>query len=242
MRKRIFFLVSVLFSTIFFTNSYSAQVDYFLKLDGIDGESSILGESGWIPLYSVQYNESALDFVAGSVNLESEGDNTLTVNKQIDKSSPVIFMALADGKHIKTGSLAVCQDGKCETKITFSDIFVTNLTISSENDPVFETVQMQVSSVGKETVTTIPDWIKDNAKWFAEGAIRESDFTNGIQYMIKEGIMKIPNLPAPASGVAETKVPEWIKNNAKWWSEGSITDDDFVKGIQYLVEKGIIRV
>ena len=38
------------------------------------------------------------------------------------------------------------------------------------------------------------------------------------------------------------KVPAWIKNNADWWAQGQITDDDFVKGIQYLVEQGIISV
>ena len=54
--------------------------------------------------------------------------------------------------------------------------------------------------------------------------------------------MKIPDLPPSSSGVSETKVPDWIKNNAKWWADGQITDQDFVKGIQYLVEKGIIRV
>lgn len=37
-------------------------------------------------------------------------------------------------------------------------------------------------------------------------------------------------------------IPLWIKNNAKWWSEGVITDDDFIQGIQYLIQKGIISV
>lgn len=37
-------------------------------------------------------------------------------------------------------------------------------------------------------------------------------------------------------------VPDWIKNNAKWWSDGVITDDDFLKGIQFLVNNGIIKV
>ena len=36
--------------------------------------------------------------------------------------------------------------------------------------------------------------------------------------------------------------PEWIKNNAGWWSQGLITDGDFVKGIEYLIEQGIITV
>lgn len=37
-------------------------------------------------------------------------------------------------------------------------------------------------------------------------------------------------------------IPDWIKNNAKWWSEGKIGNGDFVKGIQYLVQNGIIVV
>ncbi len=37
-------------------------------------------------------------------------------------------------------------------------------------------------------------------------------------------------------------LPDWIRNNAKWWAEGIITEDDFVNGIKYLVEKGIVRI
>jgi len=37
-------------------------------------------------------------------------------------------------------------------------------------------------------------------------------------------------------------IPSWIKNNAKWWSSGQIEDSDFVKGIQYLIETGIMTL
>ena len=37
-------------------------------------------------------------------------------------------------------------------------------------------------------------------------------------------------------------VPNWIKNNAIWWSEGKLSEDDFVNGIEYLVKNGIIKV
>jgi len=88
----------------------------------------------------------------------------------------------------------------------------------------------------------IPPWIKNNAKWWADGQIGDSDFTSGIQHMIKEKIIDIPDLPEQASGTAEEKVPGWIKNNAGWWADGQIGEDDFVNGIKWLVEKGIIRV
>ena len=37
-------------------------------------------------------------------------------------------------------------------------------------------------------------------------------------------------------------IPSWIKNNAGWWSSGKISDNDFLTGIEYLIENGIINV
>jgi len=37
-------------------------------------------------------------------------------------------------------------------------------------------------------------------------------------------------------------IPSWVKNTAKWWSEDSIGDYSFIQGIQYLVEKEIIKI
>lgn len=37
-------------------------------------------------------------------------------------------------------------------------------------------------------------------------------------------------------------IPHWIKHNALWWSQGEISDDDFVNGIRWLVENKIIPV
>ena len=71
--------------------------------------------------------------------------------------------------------------------------------------------------------------------------------------MIKENIMVIPDLPENtqmelkdekrAMGLErDVNVPDWIRNNAGWWADGLIGEDDFVNGIKYLVENGIIRV
>ena len=53
---------------------------------------------------------------------------------------------------------------------------------------------------------------------------------------------KIPNLPDHSTNLSEYKIPDWIKNNALWWSEGKISDDDFAKGLHFLVDKGIIKL
>jgi len=88
----------------------------------------------------------------------------------------------------------------------------------------------------------IPDWIRNNAKWWADGQIGDMEFVSGIQFMIKEKIIDIPDLPEQASKTDEEKVPDWIRNNAKRWADGQISEDDFVNGIKYLVEKGIVSV
>ena len=36
--------------------------------------------------------------------------------------------------------------------------------------------------------------------------------------------------------------PQWVQNDVKWWSEGAISDVDFVAGMQYLTQQGIVPV
>lgn len=86
----------------------------------------------------------------------------------------------------------------------------------------------------------IPSWIKNNAKWWSQGSLTDDDFTKGIQYMIKNGIMKIPQ-SHPDSSLSH-QIPGWVKTNAGWWASGQISDSDFTKGIQYLVNSGVIQV
>lgn len=105
-------------------------------------------------------------------------------------------------------------------------------------------VSETVAQVGPGTPKDrqIPSWIKNNAKWWAEGKIGETDFLNGIEYMVKEKIIDIPDLPRKASTTAKEGVPSWIKNTASWWGNDLITEDDFASGIKWLVENGIIRI
>ena len=37
----------------------------------------------------------------------------------------------------------------------------------------------------------IPDWIKNNAGWWADGLIEDGSFVSGIQWLISNGIIKI---------------------------------------------------
>ena len=93
----------------------------------------------------------------------------------------------------------------------------------------------------EKTDTVIPKWIKNNAGWWAEGSIDDGSFVQGIQFMIKEGLMRVPATEQGASSQGNS-IPDWIKNNAGWWAEGSIDDGSFVQGIQFMIKEGLMRV
>ena len=40
----------------------------------------------------------------------------------------------------------------------------------------------------------------------------------------------------------ENTIPSWIKNSAGWWADSKINDNDFISGIEYLIENKIINV
>ena len=88
--------------------------------------------------------------------------------------------------------------------------------------------------------STVPDWVKNTADWWASDQIPDSAFLQGIQFLIKEKII-IVQIPAVDSEVVE-EVPGWIKNTAGWWAEDKIHDVTFVAAIKYLISQGIITV
>jgi len=86
----------------------------------------------------------------------------------------------------------------------------------------------------------VPFWIKTNAGWWADGQINDDSFVEGIKYLIKEDIMRIPETKAGTETSQE--IPPWIKQNADWWANDQITDESFVNGIQWLIKNGIMRI
>lgn len=38
------------------------------------------------------------------------------------------------------------------------------------------------------------------------------------------------------------EIPSWIRQNAGWWATGSISDSDFILGIQFLIDEKIIQI
>lgn len=90
------------------------------------------------------------------------------------------------------------------------------------------------------TAESIPDWIRNNALWWSEGEITQTDFVSGLQFLIQKDILQVPITQANSN--PSDQIPDWIKNNAAWWAEGKITDTEFVNSVQYLMKIGLISV
>ena len=102
-------------------------------------------------------------------------------------------------------------------------------------------LEMIIPSFLKIEEPKIPDWIRNNARWWSNGQISDQTFLSGIQYLIDQGIMIVPKTEVTIE-VALPSLPSWVKDTAGWWANGQVTDDDFLNGIKYLVEHGIIRL
>jgi hypothetical protein len=87
---------------------------------------------------------------------------------------------------------------------------------------------------------SVPEWVKNNAKWWSMDAISNSEFIDGIEDLIDQGIIQISSTETTLK--SEKNIPNWIKTTAGWWSDNQISDDDFIMAIEFLIKEGIIRI
>lgn len=128
-----------------------AAVDYFLKLDGIKGESPDDKHKDEIDLESWSWGETNAGSHAGGggggAGKVSMQDFHFTMN--MNKATPELMLACATGKHIKE-ALLTCRKAGTEQqeflKIKFSDLLVSSYqTGGSSGGSVIPTDQISLN-------------------------------------------------------------------------------------------------
>lgn len=127
-------------------------VDFFLKLDGIDGESVDSNFKDNIQLLSFSWGASQVSSVggtggsgAGKVSLSE-----FTIMKTVDKATPKFFKSIVKGDHIKTGTLVATKaggGGKPFLKIDFKELFVTSVQISGSSEVPMESASFSYNEI-----------------------------------------------------------------------------------------------
>ncbi|OQW32235.1 MAG: type VI secretion protein [Nitrospira sp. SG-bin1] len=108
-----------------------AAVDYFLKIDGIEGESNDLKHRGDIPLDSWSFGgtQTGGEHFAGGGGGGKFSAQDFHFTTKISKASPRLFQACATGQHVKDAILVARKTGEGRQeyyKITFSDCLVSS--------------------------------------------------------------------------------------------------------------------
>ena len=89
----------------------------------------------------------------------------------------------------------------------------------------------------------ISDWeyvLPTNEPYTAEVFFEGSQIGKSAPFLVFSGEQKI--IEIQISDDMSYEIPTWIKNNAGWWADGSIDDDSFIQGIQFLIQEGIIQI
>ena len=54
-----------------------------------------------------------------------------------------------------------------------------------------EIIKIPYTEPGEETVSSIPEWVKNSAGWWIEGKISDTEFAMTLQYLVKTGIITV---------------------------------------------------
>ena len=52
-------------------------------------------------------------------------------------------------------------------------------------------ISIPYTEPGTETISSIPEWVKNNAEWWIEGKISDTEFALALQYLVKTGIITV---------------------------------------------------
>jgi type VI secretion system secreted protein Hcp len=106
-------------------------VDMFLMLDGIKGESADDKHKGEIDIeaFSWGMSQSGSGHRSTGLGTGKVDINDISITKFIDKSTPSIMLACANGKHIAKGKITLRKAG--ENPLDYLTVDMENILISN---------------------------------------------------------------------------------------------------------------
>jgi len=237
-------------------SSYNENLSKFKKFnDSIQIEDTLDLSNPDImsDIFDLQVTKQSIPVDESIIELIFTSQETITQIEFDEESQKLSFLANSGGKSVGTVEIRdisklldppyeVMMSSQSSDFILLDDTTINSLEIGISFPSPSEKIVIIGMEKEKTMESQIPDWVRNNAEWWTQGAIGDKDFVSGIQYLIKEGIIQIPETAKSSTTGDSEEIPAWIKNNADWWAQGLISDDDFVKGIQFLVENGIIIV
>ncbi|WP_165244013.1 Hcp family type VI secretion system effector [Paludisphaera soli] len=125
-------------------------VDYFLKLDGIDGESTDSKHKGEIDVESWSWGQTNTGDAAhrGGMGSGKVAMQDFHFVMRMNKATPKLMEVCATGEHIKKAVLTCRKAGKEQQeylKVTMSDLIVSSYQTGGSNGDVVPTDQISLN-------------------------------------------------------------------------------------------------
>ena len=61
-------------------------------------------------------------------------------------------------------------------------------------------------------------------------------------YLIFAFAVALPIISSIGIYADGSRIPDWVKNNAKWWADGQIGESEYMSSLQFLINQGIIQI
>jgi type VI secretion system secreted protein Hcp len=145
----------------------AAAVDYFLKIEGIDGESTSETHKEQIEIHSFSWGASNSGSMAagGGGGAGKVSFSSLRVTTTISKASPKLFESVATGKHFPSAVLTLVdtqQRGLEVMKVTLTDVIISSYqTGGMSGEAPTESFRLNFAKIEYEYVPQKPDGSMD---------------------------------------------------------------------------------
>lgn len=129
--------------------------DFFLKIDGISGEAKAKGVEEWIHIHSFSFGvvNMGTGGMGGGSGAGRASFQDLSISKDVDKSTPALWLACATGKHIPSAELRCRKSGGGMQE--YYTIKLTDVMISSANAGGSGTIPSENVSINFSKIETI---------------------------------------------------------------------------------------
>jgi type VI secretion system secreted protein Hcp len=114
-----------------------AAVDYFLKIDGIAGESRDSKHKGEIELESFSWGATQESRPGGGGGAGKVQMQDFHFVMSVNKASPKLFLACASGQHLKNATLVARKAGKGQQEFLlykFTDVLISSYQTGGSTD------------------------------------------------------------------------------------------------------------
>ena len=128
----------------------AAQVDYFLKIEGVPGESSDSKHKDWIDIQSYSFGATQTASSGGGGGAGKVKIQDLMITKTLDKSSPNLFLKCATGEHIKEVVITARKSGGNQQeflKWKLTDVMISSYQVNGEGGIPTEQISLNFAKI-----------------------------------------------------------------------------------------------